>query len=398
MFTAFFELLRARGVDVSLGEWMTLMEGLEKNLHRTSLTGFYELSRAVLVKSETDYDKFDQAFAEFFQDVCVDGELPAELLEWLNHPQEDTTPWGDRPFLDKYPGMSAEEIRKMLAQRLQEQTEEHNGGSYWVGTHGYSPFGNSGFSTRGIRVGGESRHRMAFEVAGQRRYRDFRKDNALDIRQFQMAFRSLRQYARQADGARTEFDVDDTVHATCDNGGLLSVRYKKPRKNTIRLLLLMDSGGSMDAYGPLCSMLFQAATKSNHFRELHTFYFHNCIFGSVYTTPELCSDSRVELEGLLHTYTGEYRVILVGDALMDPHELHARRYDPRYVEARPSGMEWLLRLKEQYPHMVWLNPEEPPAWGMYWGQTYGMIAEAIPMYRLTVSGLEQAMSRLMSAR
>ena len=293
MFTGFFYLLRAHGFRVSLNEWMTLMEGLMMNLQHASLTGFYELCRAVLVKSEADYDKFDQIFLEYFDGVPYEGDLPEELLNWLNHPENALEEF--RRFLKTqgYEEKSIEEILKMFEERLKEQTEEHNGGSYWIGTRGYSNFGNSGHSPQGIRVGGQSMYRRAFQVAGERKYRDFRKDNVLDIRQFQMAFRLLRQYSAQTMGEKTEFDVDGTIRDTCDNAGTLSVRYKRPRRNSVKVLMLMDSGGSMEYYSHLCSMLFQAARQSNHFKELHVYYFHNCIYSSVYTDPRMYREHAV---------------------------------------------------------------------------------------------------------
>ncbi|MED9887460.1 MAG: hypothetical protein UE630_07700 [Oscillospiraceae bacterium] len=202
MFTGFFYLLRAHGFRVSLNEWMTLIEGLMLDLQHDSLTGFYELCRAVLVKSEADYDKFDQIFLEYFDGVPYQNELPKELMDWLNNPAAAMKEF--RKFLrtQGYEEKSIEEILKMFEERLKEQTEEHNGGSYWIGTNGYSNFGNSGHSPQGIRVGGKSMYRRAFQVAGERRFRDFRKDNVLDIRQFQMAFRLLRQYSEQTQEAK----------------------------------------------------------------------------------------------------------------------------------------------------------------------------------------------------
>ena len=193
MFIAFFYLLKMRGFGVSLTEWVALLDGLMAGLHRSSLTGFYELCRAVLVKSEADYDKFDRIFLEYFKDIPYEDELPEELLRWLEKPKDVLEAF--RAFLIEqgYEPKEIEEILKMFEERLKEQTEEHNGGSYWIGTNGYSNFGHSGHSPQGIRVGGVSRYRHAFQVAGERRFRDFRTDNKLDTRQFQMAFRLLRQ-------------------------------------------------------------------------------------------------------------------------------------------------------------------------------------------------------------
>lgn len=282
MFAAFFYLLRSRGLEISLNEWITLLEGMEKGLHRSTLTGFYHLCRAVVVKSEAEYDRFDQVFLEFFQGVPWKGDLPDELLDWLNHPAENLRADIEALRGRGFPDETLEELLKLLEKRLQEQTEEHNGGSYWVGTQGRSAFGNSGWHPGGIRIGGQSRSRTAVTVAEERKFRDFRKDNTLDIRQFQTAFRMLRQLSVQADGTEKVLDLEGTVQDTCGNAGTLQVRYKNPRKNTVKVLLLMDSGGSMEYYAGLCSMLFQAATKSNHFKELHTYYFHNCIYDQLH--------------------------------------------------------------------------------------------------------------------
>lgn len=399
MFIGFFYLLRAHGFGVSMSEWMTLMEALTLDLQHTSLTGFYQLCRAVLVKTEADYDKFDRVFLEYFDGVPFDDELPGELLQWLDHPERALDDF--RAFLvaQGYDEKSAEEILKMFEQRLREQTEEHNGGSYWIGTGGFSNFGHSGHAPQGIRVGGVSRYRRAFEVAGERKYRDFRRDNVLDVRQFQMAFRLLRQYSDQTLGDKTEFDVDGTIRETCDNAGALKIKYKRPRRNTVKVLMLMDSGGSMEYWAGLCSMLFQAAEKANQFKELHVYYFHNCVYSSVYTDPRMFRSHAVPTEWLLKNYGGDYKVILVGDALMDMYELTGKRYfGGADGEQARSGLDWLRRLQAQYDHLVWLNPEKEPTWGPYWGQSYGVIQKLLDMYPLTVDGLEQAMKKLLVNR
>ena len=398
MFIGFFYLLRAHGFRVTLSEWMTLLDALTRGLHGSTLTGFYDLCRAVLVHSEADYDKFDSIFLEYFDGVPFEDELPEELLNWLNKPEDVLRDF--RAFLTAQ-GVDekrVEEILRMFEERLCEQKEEHNGGSYWIGTHGRSSFGNSGRAPQGIRVGGASRYRRAFKVAGERRFRDFRKDNTLDIRQFQMAFRLLRQYSSQALGEKTEFDVDETVRATGDKGGVLDVQYKRPRRNTVKLLMLMDSGGSMDYYSNLCSMLFQAAERDNQFKELHVYYFHNCIAPSLYTDPRMYREHAVPTEWVLKNFGGEYKVLLVGDALMDMYELMGKRFDARTSERKYSGMDYLKRFREQYPHLVWLNPEPPPHYGGWWGESYGRIAQVVDMYPLSVTGLEQAMKKLLVKR
>ena len=350
MFAAFFYLLRQRGLHVSLNEWMTLLEGMEKGLHHSTLTGFYHLCRAIVVKNETEFDRFDQIFLEFFKNVPYTGELPEDLLDWLNHPSEDLK----RTIADLrsagFPNETLEELLKMLEERLKEQTEEHNGGNYWVGTQGRTPWGNSGWHPNGIRIGGQSMHRTAMMVAGERKFRDFRKDNKLDTRQFQMAFRTLRQLSPQ------------------------------------------------DYYSGLCSQLFQAATKSNHFKELHTYYFHNCIYGDVYNGPRLWQDGQTPTEWLLQNFDASYKVILVGDAAMNPYELREKQYDWRNQRYGPSGLEWLELFKKHFPYLIWLNPEPLPAFQDFWTLTHLQLAKMFPMFDLSAEGLEAGMKRLMVKR
>ncbi len=398
MFTSFFYLLRARGLKVSLNEWMSLIEALDKGLHGSSFTGFYYLCRSVLVKSEADFDKFDGAFLEFFKDMELTDELPQELLDWLENPKEKPGEEFDMERAMQNEWLSQEEIQRMFLERLQEQKEEHNGGSYWIGTGGVSIFGNSGFSPRGIRVGGEGGQRRAFQVAGERKFRDFRDDNTLDIRQFQMAFRRLRQFSAKADEARTEFDIDGTIRETCDNAGNLRVVYERPRKNTVKILLLMDSGGSMDYYSRMCSALFQAVSKSNHFKDLQVFYFHNCIYSKVFKDPRMRPGSAIPTEWILHNISSEYKVIIVGDAQMEPSELLNSSYYSYGARDDVPGIEWLNRFREKYPHIVWLNPSERPYWGGWWAKTYDIIHKDFDMYRLTLEDLNSALKKLMVNR
>ena len=395
MFVEFFYLLRSRGLKISLNEWMTLITGMEKGLHASTLTGFYQLCRAVLIKTEADFDRFDQVFLEFFKGVPYEGELPQELMDWLNHPTQDLQRSMEELKAMGLQDESLEELLKRLEERLKEQTEEHNGGSYWVGTQGRSAFGNNGWHPNGIRVGGESRHRTAMMVAGERKYRDFRKDNTLDTRQFQTAFRTLRQLSVQGDTSEREVDVDGTIHDTCDHAGTLHIRWKKPRKNADKVLLLMDSGGSMEYYAGLCSHLFQAATKSNHFKELHAYYFHNCIYETLYNEPTMWYQDSVATDWVLQQYDSSYKVIIVGDAAMNPYELREKRYNWGEGTYGPSGLEWLDKFRLQYPHLIWLNPEPMPASPSYWGQTHYQLGQIFPMFDLSAEGLEQGMKRLM---
>ena len=398
MFEEFLYTLRRGGLKVSLTEWMSLMEALDKGLHRSSFTGFYHLCRCLLVKSEADFDRFDRCFLQYFRDVPFEGEVSQELLDWLNRPDvlNDYANW-DEEQARLNDLLSEEEIEKMLQERMQEQDSEHNGGNYWVGTHGMSTFGNSGLSPKGIRVGGQSMYHRAFRVAGERKFRDFRRDNTLDTRQFQVALRRLRQYSGLVDLPPTEFDVDNTIQDTADSGGMLKVRYKRPRENTVKVLLLMDSGGSMDYYAQLCSALFQAVSKSGHFKDLKVYYFHNCVYTRLYNTPHLMSRDSVTTQWVLSNLPGDWKVILVGDAQMAPYELRGGYYGRSEERDEPQcGLDWLVRIRQRYPNSIWLNPSSRPDWGRYWTETYDTIAEVFPMFPLTVEGLEEGMKKLLA--
>lgn len=401
MFTSFFYLLRSRGLDVSMNEWLTLVEALKKGLHGSSFTGFYYLCRAVLVKSEMDFDRFDGAFLEFFRDLKFTEELPQELLDWLENPKEEPGKEFDMERAAQNASLTPEQIQKMFLERLEEQKEEHNGGSYWVGTGGVSVFGNSGYSPQGIRVGGQSRYRTAFQVASERIYHDFRDDAILDTRQFQMAFRRLRQFSSLAEEQKTEFDIDATIQETCNHAGNLHLVYERPRRNTVKVLLLMDCGGSMDYYRKLCSSLFQAVNQSSHFKDLKVFYFHNSIYSKIFTEPSLRPKKAIDTNWILQNLSSEYKVIIVGDAMMEPSELLSAGYTNYYnysVRDEIPGIEWFSRFREKYPHIVWLNPAERPAWSGYWSKTYDILQNQFHMYQLTLQNLDIAMKKLLNAK
>ena len=394
MFEDFLYQLRRKGLKVSLTEWMALMEALDQGLHEASFTGFYHLCRCLLVKSEADFDTFDRAFLDYFQDVPFQQEVSDELLRWLDRPNAPLGAY-DEQQAELNETLSALEIEELFRERKQEQREQHNCGNYWVGTHGMSVFGNMGMSPAGIRVGGESRSRRAFRVAGERRYRDFRQDNVLDTRQLQVAFRRLRQFSGLVDLPPTEFDVDSTIRDTAENAGVLQVRYKKPRQNTVKVLLLMDSGGSMEYYGALCSTLFHAVSKTGHFKDLKIYYFHNCPYTRLYKDPTLDPNHALPVSWVLSNIAPEYKVIFVGDAQMHPYEL----FDPFPVvkQGEPeSGLDCLRRFKGRYRHIIWLNPGDRPTWGEEWTETYDAIDRLFPMFPLTVGGLEEGMKKLLS--
>ena len=395
MFLTFFCLLRASGINVSLSEWLTLMEGLRMDLHDSTLSGFYTLCRSVLLHSEADFDRFDQVFLEFFKDVKHVDEVPPEMLKWLEHPELDLV---ELERLSEITGLSVEEIEKMFAERLKGQDAEHNGGRKWVGTGGFTPFGHRGKKLGGIRVGGKSNYRSAYRVAGERKYRDWRKDNTIDSRQFQMAFRSLRQLSSNSDEPKTELDIDTTIRTTCDNAGNLSIEFTRPRKNALKLMLLMDSGGSMDYYRELCSLLFQSVSKAGRFKDLKVYYFHNAPGKRLYLDPTLDWRNSVLTEWVMNNIPSDYKVIIVGDASMSMQELLPSYNWWKSDVPENSGLALLLDLKRRYPHLIWLHPQPRPAYSSYWTQTFELLEKHFDMYQLSIDGMTKGMKKLMVRR
>ena len=259
MFQKFFWTLREKGIHVTLGEWLDLQAALDKGLCGSSLTQFYYVARMILVKSETDFDKYDTAFEECFKAVQKETEVGSQMLRWLD--KSDLLELAHeeaRAHLNQMEDLQIDkdDVEEKFKQRLKDQNEEHNGGSFWIGTMGKTSFGNMGGNVGGVRVGGQTGYQSAFSVVGARKYRDCRDDRVLDNRQFQMALRSLRQFSTRLDIEKTELDIDATVDSTCNNGGHLKIEMQKPRKNTVKLLLLMDSGGTMIPYTNLLNELF----------------------------------------------------------------------------------------------------------------------------------------------
>lgn len=396
MFLEFFYLLKARGLSVSVHEWMTLTEAMDKGLADSSLTGFYHLCRSILVKSESEFDKLDSVFAEYFHGIESPDDLPADFWKWLG---EDARlrDVNDKTMLDDEL-LELDELLQRFRERREEQKERHDGGNYWIGTGGTSTMGHGGFHQRGIRTGGEGRHRSAVQVAGERHFKDFRQDTILDIRQFQMAFRKLRQYSSRVTGQATELDVDETVDETCEHGGMLRVVYRKPRKNTVKLLLLIDSDGSMMPHSQLCNRLFQAASKSNHFKDLKVYYFHNCIYDHLYTSPRCRREEWVATDWVLRNLDSEYKVIFVGDAAMAPFELY-RRGGNNVIGLfnEEPGIDWLGKFKRRYKRQIWLNPVAEKYWeNMYGRETVEEIGKLFPMFELTLSGLDLGIRKLLA--
>jgi len=394
MFTRFYYTLKDYGVPVSFNEWDSLLEALDQGLAGSSLSGFYYLCRAILVKTEAHYDRFDLAFARFFGDIETPEGLPDKIWEWLDKelPSLEIT----EEMRRNHRQLDLEEMKRMLAERLAEQTEEHHGGNRWVGTGGTSPFGHSGYHPGGIRIGGQSRNLSAVKVAGMRRFQEFRTDETLGVRQFQIALRKLRMFTTRLDGVRSELDLDGTINKTCDNAGRLELVWERPRENGIKVILLMDAGGSMYSYSRLCNQLFTAVNRSNHFKDLKIFYFHNCVYDWLYHDSRCSLDNYTETEYVLNTYSPDYRLIIVGDASMALYELVriGGIIDWELHNDRP-GIEWLLRLRRHFEYSVWINPIPKQYWPFTEGSvTIKRIAEIFPMEELTIDGLEAAINKL----
>jgi len=394
MFINFFYLLKAYGVPVAITEWMMLMEALARGMSFSSLTGFYHLGRAVLVKSETYYDRYDLAFYNYFQGIETPVELMEKVLQWLEKalPPRHISPEERLKFQE----WDLDQLRQQLEQRLKEQKGEHHGGSNWIGTGGSSPFGHSGYHPAGVRIGGESVNKSAVQVAAQRNFRSFRTDATLGVRQFEIALRKLRQLSSKVEGLREELDLDETVRETGNKGGLLQLVWTRGRKNMVKVALVMDSGGSMDPYMRICSQLFTAMNRSSHFKDLRFFFFHNCIYQHLYLNPSCHIKSAIRTEDFLHMLTPDYKVILLGDASMAPSELTmpGGAIDWSYNNDEP-GITWLRRIAAHFDHTVWLNPIPASFWDRTIGSyTISAIRDVFPMYELTVEGLDGAIKKL----
>ncbi|MCR4927343.1 MAG: VWA containing CoxE family protein [Lachnospiraceae bacterium] len=401
MFTPFFYLLKAKGLNVSTTEWLALMEALNKQLCGASLTNFYYMGRMILVKSETDFDKYDKAFQEFFKNIQSPDEFSEKMQEWLQTEERedlrDQISYEDRDTLLKRDDRNKKTVEENFRERKAQQNTRHDGGNQWIGTNGTSAFGNSGRAPGGIRIGGKTGMQSAFAVISQEKYRDWRLDKALSYRQFQIAFRRLRQFSSRMELPKTELDLDETIDKTCSQGGMLSIQMKQPRKNTVKLLLLFDSGGTMIPWMNLCNNLFQAVNKANHFKDVKTYYFHNCIYSHVYKTPECEDGDWVKSEWLFRNLDADYKVVIVGDMQMAVEELYAPDGNYKGPNDGLSGYEWLTLYKKHFKRIVWLNPSKHDyARMMDWMQAEADLTDMFFTYKLTVSGLNDAIKKLMN--
>lgn len=379
MFINLFRSLRNRGVPVTFNEWLLLQKALSENLADSSLTRFYHIARAILIKTEAHFDKYDQAFLECFGHIQSSDDLIRTIEErLLKIPPLELTE-EEKQMVEK---LSLEEVRERFLEQLKNQDDElHIGGNRAIGIRGRSTHGAWGYNPAGIRVGQhESRHRSAIQIAERRTFRNYRDDVALDTRSMKTVLSYIRQVVRE--GPKDFLDVDGTINATCRNAGELEFIWERAKKKRIKLMLLMDAGGTMTPHADLVSRLFSAAR--DLIKDLRFYYFHNCVYQELYT--DIGQMKAVSTRKVLDQTSRNYKVILVGDAYMAPSELLSPNgaIDYWYRNDRP-GIEWLMDFRRRFRKVIWLNPEPEQWWASV--PSTRMIRNIFPMYELTLSGM-----------
>ncbi len=389
MFINFFHELKRANIPVTLKEYLTLMEAMDAEIANGKVENFYYLSRISLVKDERNLDKFDQVFGHVFKGL---EELPEDKIyeipeEWLRKLTEKFLTEEEKAQVEALGGW--EKIMEELKMRLEEQKKRHQGGSKWIGTGGTSPFGAYGYNPAGIRIGQkESRHRRAIKVWDKREFKDLDDTVELGTRNIKIALRRLRKFARE--GAPEELDLDGTIKHTA-NKGYLDIQLVPERRNTIKVLLFFDVGGSMDDYVRICEELFSAAR--TEFKHMEYFYFHNCLYEGVWKNNHRRHAERINTWDLLHTYPSDYKVIFIGDASMSPYEISYPGGSVEHMNPEPGGL-WLQRLTNVYEHSIWLNPTPEKYWG--YTPSINMIKQLFSdrMYPLTLEGMDTGMREL----
>jgi hypothetical protein len=389
MFTKFFHELKAAGVPVSLREYLTLVEAMEADLAERRVEDFYYLSRASLVKDERNLDKFDRVFAHVFKGIeslaeGVTAEIPEDWLKLLT--QKYLTE-EEKKQIEALGGW--DKLMETLKARLEEQKKRHQGGNKWIGTGGTSPFGSGGYNPEGVRIGNEGqRQGRAVKVWEKREYRNLDDQVELGTRNIKLALRRLRRFARK--GVPDEFDLDGTIDATA-RAGYLDIKMRPERRNTIKVLLFFDAGGSMDPFIRLCEELFSAAR--SEFKHMEYFYFHNCLYDFVWKDNRRQWSDKTPTWDVLHKFPHDYKIIFVGDASMSPYEITVPGGSVEYFNEEP-GAVWLERVTRVYPSVVWLNPLPKKQWE--YSGSIRMIRDLIEnrMYPLTLEGLDAAMTEL----
>jgi uncharacterized protein with von Willebrand factor type A (vWA) domain len=388
MLIDFFYHLRAHKLPVSVQEYLTLLGSLREPLMAPTLDDFYHLARMTLIKDETQYDRYDQAFAAYYRGIAAalppDKQIP---LDWLIKQFERTLTPEEKAAIETH---GWDKLMQLFKERLQEQTERHAGGSKWIGTGGTSAFGNGGYHPEGIRVGGDSAgNRSAVKVWDMRQFRDYDDTLQLGTRNFKVALRRLRRFARQ--GSDLELDLDDTITSTARNAGHLDLRMVPERRNTVKVLMLLDVGGSMDDHIARVEELFSAAR--SEFRHLDVYYFHNCPYERLWQSNRRRQGDSFDTWDILRKYNADWRLIIVGDATMSPYEILQPGGSLEHMN-KEAGAVWIQRLLDAWPKAAWLNPEPTASWP--YRQSIAILREMMHdrMYPVTVAGLEQAMHRL----
>ena len=389
MLINFFHVLKDSGVPVTPRELLDLLEAMEQRLAFADIDDFYALSRAVLVKDEKYYDRFDRAFGLHFQELealddVIEAMIPDDWLrsEFLKQLSEE-----DKAKIESLGGL--EELIEQFKQRLEEQKKRHSGGNKWIGTEGTSPFGNDGYHPEGIRVGGESKNKRAVKVWDRRDFKNLDDGVELGTRNIKIAMRRLRKFART--GATEELDLDDTIKCTARNAGLLDIKMVPERHNAVKVLLFLDVGGSMDPHVKVCEELFSAAR--TEFKHLEYFYFHNFLYESVWKNNIRRFNERTATLDLMHKYAHDYKVVFVGDASMSPYEIMQPGGSVEHWNEE-SGELWMRRLRETYEKCIWINPVPEDEWE--YTQSIAITRQLMDgkMYPLTLRGLEDGMSFL----
>ena len=383
MLIDFFFILKDAKIPVSIKEFLVLLEAMQKNVSTPSLDDFYYLARMTLVKSESHFDKFDQAFGMYFKGVDrLFEDNPAIPAEWLKRRMESLTK-EQRQQIEKF---GYDKLLDRLNHLLKEQKERHEGGSKWIGTGGTSPFGNSGTNPEGIRIGGEGGNRSAVKIWETRAFRDYDGDRELGTRNIKVALRRLRRFARE--GAEEELALDATIQSTAHNGGYLDIKMQPARKNNIKVLMLLDVGGTMDMHIPLIEELFSAS--KTEFKHLDFYYFHNCVYENLWKSNQRRHTERFSTWDVLRKYPPDTKLIFVGDATMAPYEITHINGAVDYGNEEP-GAEWLLRFINNFPHYIWLNPEPEAIWP--YRQSVSIIRTLMNnrMFPISLDGLERAM-------
>jgi hypothetical protein len=388
MLIDFFFTLRDAKVPVTIREFLTLLEALQRQVIAPSLDEFYYLARLTLVKDEAHFDKFDRAFGAFFKGVETVFDAKADIpLDWLLKRLERELTAEQKAQLQK---LGYDKLMERLQELLKEQKERHEGGSKWIGTGGTSPFGNGGTNPEGIRIGGKGGNRSAVKVWDQRTYRDYDGERELGIRNIKVALRRLRRFARQ--GAADELALDETIRSTANNAGWLDIRMQPERRNRIKVLMLLDVGGTMDDHIERTEELFSAAKAE--FKHMDFFYFHNCVYDHLWRHNRRRHAERFPTWDVLRTYPPDTRLIFVGDATMSPYEILAPGGSVEYANDE-AGAEWLARFCHAFPKFAWLNPEPEHLW--QYRQSIAIVRQIMGnrMFPVTIDGLERAM-RLLS--